>query len=187
MNRRKFLSLGSAGLVMGISGCFGNSRKNGNPATEEDKSGTDKNGIADVELRFAGVYADEVEREFIDYEYILLKNNSKDSLDISGYVIEYPSDREFKLSNLEIESGAQIAILSREGENTVLESSPPVYLQHAGFNTESDTSVLDKSGTIRVKNTHETIITSVSYENFGCDGGTVTTESGNVVDCLHGE
>lgn len=171
---------------MGISGCLGDSKESGNPVTGEDESNTDKNGTTDAELRFAGIYADEVDREFIDYEYILLENNSEDSLDTFGYVIEYPSDHRFELSDLTIEAGAQLAVLSREGENTVLESSPPVYLQYAGFNTESDTSVLGKRGTIRVRNAYETIVTSVSYEN-GCDGGTVSTESGDVVDCLHGE
>ena len=185
MNRRDFLSVSFVGISIGISGCP-NNRENNTSTENRDKPDTDTEDTVDAELRFAGVYANEVDREFIDYEYILLVNDSKDSLDVSGYNIEYQFGYMFEIKDLILEPGAQLVIHSRAGEDTTLASSPPVYLHHAGFGTELDTSVLDESGTVRVRNSQGTVISSVDYENFGCDSGTVTTESGDEVDCIHG-
>jgi len=185
MNRRKFVSAGFAGILIGISGCLVNIRKNSTSAGNVSESHTDTKKTSDADLRVAGVYADEVDREFIDYEYVLLENDSEDSVDVSGYTIEYQSDYTFQLDDLVLESGAQLVIATRVGKDTTLASSPPVYLQYAGFGTGSGTSVLNESGTVRVRNDQGDIISSVDFESFGCDDGTITSESGDTVNCIH--
>lgn len=184
MNRRDFLSVSFVGISIGISGCP-NNRENNTSTENRDKPDTDTKDTVDAELRFAGVYANEVDREFIDYEYILLVNDSKDSLDVSGYTIEYQFGYMFEIEDLILEPGAQLVIHSRAGEDTTLASSPPVYLQYAGFGTGSGTSVLNESGTVRVRNDQGDIISSVDFESFGCDDGTITSESGDTVNCIH--
>ncbi|WP_265107895.1 lamin tail domain-containing protein [Halosolutus halophilus] len=185
MNRRKFLTLSSVGVATGTSGCLTafEGRSVSDP-DENEAEGTGK-GTPDVGLRFVGVYADEIDREFIDGEYLLLENVSEDSLDVSGYAVEYPSDHTYQMEKLILEPSAQLILLTREGEDATLTSSPPAYLRYAGFDAGSATSVLGVNGTVCVRNTHGSIITDISYDNFGCDGGTSTPESGDEIECLH--
>ncbi|MFC7231889.1 lamin tail domain-containing protein [Saliphagus sp. GCM10025308] len=185
MNRRELLALSFAGIAVGLTGCL-NATERGNLSNpDENESEDTENGDATVGLRFVGIYADEADREFIDGEYILLQNESENSLDVAEYTIEYPSDHTYQIDELVVEPGAQLALLSRSGENATLQSSPPVYLRYAGFDEGVATSVLDENGTVRVRDTQESIVISADYENFGCDGGTVTTRSDDEVDCLH--
>ncbi|AFK21512.1 lamin tail domain-containing protein (plasmid) [Haloferax mediterranei ATCC 33500] len=135
------------------------------------------------ELQSTGVYPDEIEREFISYEYILMENESEHSLDVSGYVIE--SDQTYRIEELVLEPGARLVLLSRSGDDTTLQSRPPASLRYAGFGFEEDTSVLAENGTIRIRKAQGTLVAAASYESPGCDGGTVSTESGTEIGCLH--
>lgn len=185
MNRRELLTVSSAGAVVGITGCLDAVEGSDRSTPKENESGDTEKGNAEIGLRCIGVYADEVDREFISGEYLLLKNGSDESLDVSGFVVEYPSDQTHRMGELVLEPGAQLALLSRSGQNTTLQSSPPVYLRYAGFAVESPSSVLGESGTVGVRNARGSLVTDVEYEHFGCDGGTVTTGAGDEIECQH--
>jgi hypothetical protein len=177
VNRRTLLASAAVGLPAGLSGCL--STFDGTVASESGETAT-----PDAELRFVGVYPDEVDRDFLDDEYLLVQNVADDAVDASGYVVEYPGDRTYRIEDLALEPGAQLAVLSRSGDDVTLASSPPVYLRYAGFGTESDTSVLGESGTVRLRDDRGTVVAEVSYDDFGCDGHT-GTETGDGIECLH--
>lgn len=178
MKRRTLLVVASTGLATGTSGCLAGFDR-------DNESGAVESETTDTELRLAGVYADEVDREFLDYEYVLFKNESDDSVDVSGYSVEYSADHTYEVEGLVLEPGAQLALLSRSGQDTKLTSSPPVYLRYAGFGTGSDTSVLGENGTIRVRDSEEALVVDAHYENFGCDGGKGPTRTNDARECLH--
>lgn len=182
MNRRELLASSAAGLTAGIGGCLGAIDVSDASYSDEAESDDSESAESDAELRFVGVYAAEADREFLDGEYLLLENGAGESADISEFVVEYSAaDRTYRVADLVLEPGAQLALLSRSGRNATLQMSPPAYLRYAGF----DTPVLGETGTVRVRNASGSIVAEASYEHFGCDGGTVTDGSGADVECLH--
>jgi len=84
-----------------------------------------------------------------------------------------------------VDSTVQLVLSTRDGQDSTLETKPPVYLRYVGINTESTPSVLDANGTVRVRDTDGSIVATAEYEEFGCDGGTTTDGSGNELQCLH--
>ena len=178
MKRRTLLASAAVGLSPGLSGCLASF--DGAVASESAETTTPDSG-----LRFGGVYPDEVDRDFLDYEYLLVQNVADDAVDTSGYAVEYPGDRTYRIEDLTLEPGAQIAVLTRSGDDATLTSSPPVYLRYAGFGTGSDASVLGESATVHVRDAQGSVVAAVSYENFGCDGRTTLTASNDGIECLH--
>lgn len=148
MNRRTFLATSFAGIAFGVGGCLGNSSSDN--------------------LDIVGIYGNDIDRDFLDGEYLLLENSGENSLDISGYVVEYPSGYTHEIENLVLEPGARLALMSREGDDSVLETSPPLYLRFLGA---EPSSLLGESGTVRVRDANRNRVAEVTYEDFG-DGGT---------------
>lgn len=188
MNRRTLLVAAGATSI-GLSGCQRAEPREGesgpDESTDEDETEAGLDGAAtDGELRILGVYADEIERPFVDYEYVHLENVAEEPLDVSGYAVDYGSGHAYAIEDLTLEPGAALVVLSRTGENTTLTSSPPIYLRFAGFDWGTDTPVLDENGRVAVS----AVVAEVRYEDDGCDGGTVTPQ--NVDEqrtCVHGE
>lgn len=179
MNRRTFLATSLVGLAAGIGGCqnlINRSDDSGQPeTTQTDNRDEDTtNG-----LRIVGVYADDIDREFLDGEYLLMKNTGTDSFDASGYVVEYPTGYSHQIADLVLEPGAQFALMSRDGENSVFQMNPPLHLRCLPADTAP---LLGKSGAVRVRDTENDLVATVSYENFGCDG---ETEASDEMACLH--
>lgn len=171
MNRRELLAGGASGIAVGIGGCLA-------PLARRT-SGSDGG------LRFVGVYAADADRDFIDGAYIALENAAADPLPVSGYVVAFPSDRRHRLEDLTLEPGAQLALVLDRGEDSTLLSSPPCYLRYTGSDADAAASELPANGDVRVKDATGSIVAEARYEKFGCDGGTVTTSSGDDVECLH--
>lgn len=179
MNRRTVLVTCSAGIASGVAGCQGLLGRNDNPEQPESTPTDDgAEGTANG-LRIAGIYAKDIEREFLDGEYLLIENTGTESLDVSGYIVEYPTDYAHQIADLVLEPGAQLALESRDGEDSVFQMSPPLYLRSLGADMAP---LLGKSGTVRVRDTENDIVATVSYEEFGCDGG---AETGDEIACLH--
>ncbi|MEF8827349.1 MAG: hypothetical protein V5A27_13565, partial [Halapricum sp.] len=143
-------------------------------------TGDGAGNVADS-LRIVGIYGDEVERDFVDGEYIHMENVGADPLDISGYVIEYNTGYTHQIADLVLESGAQLGLMSRDGENSVYQMSPPFYVRYLGADT---TPLLGESGTVRVRDPEDDLVATVSYEDFGCDGG---AETGDEMECIHSD
>jgi len=160
MDRRYLLrTLGGAGTVI-FSGCLGR--------LPPDDTGQNDREELEEELRFDTICADEVEREYISYEYLSIKNTAEKSRDISGYTVEYGSGHTYTVSELTLEPGATLSVLSRSGDDTVLVSYPPIYLRFAGLGEGKDTSVLEENGTVFLKNSEGDIVAQEKYENYGC-------------------
>lgn len=179
MNRRTFLATSSVGLAVGFAGC--QDRLERSDGSEQPETTPTDNGAEDTAtgLRIVGVYADDIDREFLDGEYLLMRNAGTDSLDASGYVVEYPTGYSHQVADLVLEPGAQFALMSREGENSVFHMSPPLYIRYLAADTAP---LLGKSGTVRVRDAEDEPVAAVSYENFGCDG---ETQTGDEMACLH--
>jgi|GEM_PF-3087281 len=167
MNRRAYLS----SLVVSMSsGCLGRPL-----AGTTDR----KAPVANGDFRIVGIYADEAERTFFDYEYVEFENVGEEPLDVSGYVVDYGSDRTYTVEDLVLESGATLVVSSRSGEDTILERAPPIYHRFADFGSGVDTSVLSETGYIAVRDSGGSTVTRAEYGEFGCDGGTVTVSLGS--------
>ncbi|ELZ06143.1 lamin tail domain-containing protein [Natrialba asiatica] len=187
MQRRDLLALSALGVI-GSAGCLAELGRDRASAPTEDETGTDTDtdtaGADAVDVRFAGVYAADRDREFIDGEYLVLRNDASDAVDVSGYVVAYSDDRTYRIADLVLEPGAQFVLASRDGTDATLLSSPPAYLRYAGFDDELP--VLGDGGTVRVRNAAGARVSAAHYENGGCDGGSVTDDAGDSIECLHG-
>lgn len=168
MNRRTFLATGSAGVALAVAGCQNALSGESGPETAPADG-----------LRIVSVYGQDADREFIDGEFVLLENTATDSLDLSGYVVDFPADRTYRIADLALESGARLAVVGRDGRDSVLQMSPPFYLRYL----ETDTGpLLGASGTVRVRDADDAVVADTSYESFGCDDG---SETGDEMDCIY--
>ncbi|ELY96469.1 lamin tail domain-containing protein [Natrialba taiwanensis] len=187
MQRRDLLALSTLGVI-GSAGCLAELGWDRASAPNEDGTDTDIDiditGADTVDVRFTGVYAADRDREFIDGEYFVLRNDADDAVDVSGYVVAYSDDRTYRIADLVLEPGAQFVLASRDGTDATLLTSPPVYLRYAGFDDELP--VLGDDGTVRVRNAAGARVSAAHYENGGCDGGSVTDDAGDSIECLHG-
>ncbi|WP_459807476.1 lamin tail domain-containing protein [Halopiger thermotolerans] len=176
MNRRELLAASASGVAVGLCGCLETVR------SRNQSAGTDGG------LRVAGVYAADADREFIDGPYVVLENDADEPRNVSGYVLEYPADRRYRITDLTLEAGAQLAVVRGGGDDSTLLSSPPVYLRYAGGGTKGGAAgtALEPNGTVRVRDATGAVVAAARYEGFGCDGGTVTTGAGDDIECLHG-
>lgn len=156
MDRRDLLkTLGGSGTLI-IAGCSGR-------FPLDDTGQNDRE-----ELRFDTICADEVEREYISYEYLSIENTSEEPRDVSEYTVEYGSDHAYTIEDLTLEPGATLAVLSRNGDDTVLTSYPPTYLRFAGFGEGKDASVLEENGTVSLRNPEGEVVAQDDYESYGC-------------------
>lgn len=165
MDRRNILHLAGLHFCCLISGCT--YRTDGN--STNSTVGTKKTHSESGDVKITGVYPREIERTFFDYEYIEIKNIGDKQKELSGYEIDFGHDNRYTIPELVLESGAVLVVSTRSGENTVLDRSPPIYHQFAGFGDEKDTSVLEESGTVILRNEGGRIIDKYQYENGGDD------------------
>jgi len=179
MNRRTFLATSSIGLTAVVAGCQNLPDRSENPRQSETTSSETETEDKNNGLRIIGVYADDTERQFLNGEYLLMKNTDSDSLDVSGYVVEYPTGYSHQIANLVLEAGAQLALMSRDGENSVFQTSPPLYIRYLAADT---VPLLDEKGIVRIRDTEDDIVAAVSYKEFGCDDGSETSDE---MACTH--
>ncbi|MEF8975553.1 MAG: hypothetical protein V5A21_04900 [Halapricum sp.] len=83
MNRRTFLATSSAGIAFGVAGCQDVLGRSDGPDQPGTTSTDDGGGNAADSLRIVGIYGDEVERDFVDGEYLHMENVGADPLDVS--------------------------------------------------------------------------------------------------------
>ena len=164
MDRRDLLrALGGSGTMV-FAGCMAEPPPDGTGQSDEEE--------LEEGLRFDTVCADEVERTYISYEYLSIENTSDKSQDVSGYTVEYGSHHTYAIEDLTLEPGAVLSVLSRSGNDMVLQSSPPVYLRCAGFGEGKNTSVLGENGTVTLKDSEGAIAAQDDYANCGCQSQT---------------
>lgn len=110
------------------------------------------------------VYPSEEQRPFFDYEYVLITNTGAQSVNMTGYTLEYGTDgsHSYTFDNLTIKPDAQVVVSSRTGDDTVFATYPPIYHRFADFGTETNTSVLNNTNdTVRLTDADgETVVTS---------------------------
>ncbi|AEH36490.1 hypothetical protein [Halopiger xanaduensis] len=175
MNRRELLAA-SVVTAAGLGGCLAPLERRNRPAGTDDS------------LRIVGVYAADADRDFIDGPYVALENGADEPRNVSGYVVEHPADRRYRITDLTLEAGAQLAVVHENGDDSTLLSSPPVYLRYTGADNDAGSaeSGLETNGTVRVRDPAGAVVAEARYEEFGCDGGTVTSAAGDELECLHG-
>ena len=110
---------------------------------------------------------------------LLMKNTGSDSCDVSRYVVAYRTGYTHQIATLVLEAGAQLALMSRDGEDTVLQSSSPVSLRYLAADTAP---LLDENGTIRLRDAKDDLVDTVAYKECGCDNG---GETGDELACPH--
>lgn len=94
-------------------------------------------------------------------ERVILRNVSDEPVGLSGYRLVYESGREFVFSNLTLEPGAEVAVVSRDSSDGVAESDPPTYYRGANF----DSLVLaDGTETVRLVSPDGTVVLEADYE-----------------------
>ena len=145
----------------------------GNPYRQPTPMGTPTAaGLAIVEI-----YPTQEQRGFISGECVALRNTGDESLDLSGYGLS-ASDRSgepIDTYSLTLELGATLYALTRSGEGTVLETSPPDYLRFAGFN---DPVLDDEGGTVIVTDPDGDTVLERSYGNGGAATSIVDETNG---------
>ena len=145
----------------------------GNPYRQPTPMGTPTAaGLAIVEI-----YPTQEQRGFISGECVALRNTSDESLDLSGYGLS-ASDRSgepIDTYSLTLEPGATLYALTRSGEGTVLETSPPGYLRFAGFD---DPVLDDEGGTVVVTDPDGDTVLERSYGNGGAATSMVDETNG---------
>lgn len=157
-----------------LVGCLGrgSSEKTRQNTTggQNDTAEQDETEKPTAGLQFSTVCADEVERNYISYEYITVENAAETPQNVSGYTVQYGSSETYQITDLTLEPGARLTIRSRSGDDTVLQSYPPVYIRHAGFGEGINTSVLAENGTVSLRDPAGTTVAQYNYENYGCQG-----------------
>jgi hypothetical protein len=172
MDRRTFLATSSAGVALAVAGC--QNVLGGNPGSGPETTTAPADG-----LRIVSVYGQDIDREFVDGEFVVLENTAADSLDLSGYAVEFSAGHTFRFTDLVLEPDARLAVVGRDGQGSVLQMSPPFYLRYL----EPDSGpLLGSSGTVRVRNANDALVADTTYESFGCDDGNAT---GDGMDCLY--
>lgn len=159
MHRRTLL-LGVPSVV--LPGCVGRGSDDSTPpeahAPDRDGEGEWYDGLVVSEVR-----PREVERDYVDYEYVELSNEASVPIDVSGAELRYGDDASYALPELELEPGASLVVLSRSSEETTLTTDPPVYVRSAGFGPGPETSVLDGTGVVRLASPSGTPIYEKRY------------------------
>ena len=158
MNRRQFGSIACAAISGLSTGCVSNTLSGNETTSTSNES----------QIVINGVYPHEIERTFFDYEYVEIKNTGATKQDISEYQVRYNDQQEYTVPDITLEPGAVLIVSSRSGENTVLERSPPIYLNFAGFGTGKKTSVLQCSGTVELLDSKGNLIDKMEFSK-GCD------------------
>lgn len=163
LTRRQFLATGFVGITAGLAGC---------------QRTPDGSGIKSDSLRINGVYANDIDRKFLDGEYFVLQNTHSDSVNVSGYSVESSTGFSHKITHLVLEPGAKVAFLTRAGEDTVLQTSPPLYLRYLA---DDRPPLLEKNGTVRVRDRNGDIVAETCYQDFGRDPRNETSDE---VECI---
>lgn len=82
-------------------------------------------------------------RSYPEHDTVRIRNASTLSINPEGYTIEFDSKHQHTLSEFQVESNADILVLSGTSGTMILESDPPIYVRPAGFD---DASVLSDQG-----------------------------------------
>lgn len=172
MDRRTFLATGSAGVALAAAGC--QNVLGGNPGSSPETTTAPADG-----LRIASVYGQDIDREFVDGAFVVLENTAADPLDLSGYAVAFSGGHTHRFTDLVLEPDARLAVVGREGQDSVLQMSPPFYLRYLAPDSGP---LLGSSGTVRVRDTDGAVVADTAYESFGCDGGNATSDE---MDCLY--
>ncbi|QLH84260.1 lamin tail domain-containing protein [Halosimplex pelagicum] len=143
MNRRSFLTAVGSAALAGASGCAAA------PASVPDVSITD-------------IYPDGTEETY-EGEYVVFRNREESEVSLTGYTVAYSSGHSHELSELALEPRASLRLWSRDGGSRRLESRPPQYLLFAGIGEESDTSVMDGTGNVELRDPSGNLVNRAWY------------------------
>ncbi len=87
----------------------------------------------------------------LDLEYVEIRNNGEDPVDLTGWLLINESNEQFTFPGMILNSGGAVKILSRAGTNTVIE----LYWQ-------ADTPIWRSGGTARLLNARGELVTTYS-------------------------
>lgn len=163
MQRRPLLT---AIATLSTAGCL--DRSSSGPSQDEVPS-SDANEGAYAGLEIVSVYPCEVDREFIDYEYVELKNTAESAVSLDGVTVEYTDATSYELSENEVRAGSRVVITSRARTEVTLATGPAVYIRSAGFGQTKDTSVLTGEGTVLLKSPDGTLLDTEQYDTDSCE------------------
>lgn len=184
MKRRSVLAVSTVAISTSLVGCLGggiganpdeqnpsgevNDTTDQGPSGESDtKTHSERDTPTDCEdtIKFEYACPEEVERKYISYEYLRIRNTGERTVDVTGFTVDYGNGNEYTIPELELEDGDTLEIKSQTGENTRLEMAPPVYIHYAGFGDSNQTSVMDGSGVVKLRNRKGDVIDELSYDN----------------------
>lgn len=161
--KRRTLLIAGVGLSTGCLGTYPNDSDSADTEAKQNDDREDGLIIDDICPR-------EVDRDYIDYEYIGLLNTSECSIQVEGFVVDYGDGNEYELPKLEVIPGARLAVLSRDGENTTLDMAPPAHIRSAAFSDSKKTSVMNGSGEVKLLNRQGDTIDERSYDEGNPEG-----------------
>lgn len=114
-------------------------------------------------LEITRVRSEEVERQYIDNEYVQIENLSNGAIELEGVTLQFSPTHDHVIGDLTLVSGAQLVVLSQSTSPTTLDSDPPVHVHGAGFGDEPKTSVLEAPGTVELHAPNGDIVDKYYY------------------------
>ncbi|GAB3680694.1 hypothetical protein GCM10028857_03760 [Salinarchaeum chitinilyticum] len=114
-------------------------------------------------LEITRVRSDEVERRYIDGEYVQIENLSNGAIELEGVALQFSPTHKHVIEDLELVSGAQLFVLSRSTSPSKLDSDPPVHVRGAGFGDDPKTSVLEAPGTVELHSPNGNLVDKYYY------------------------
>lgn len=140
-----------------VSGCVSLGRN----GSSDGRTTGDEQGYGGLQI--SEIRPEEVEREYIGYEYVEIQNDSDRTIDVGGVTVVYDQERRHQLAQLELSGGAKIIVLSRDSEESTLETDPPVHVRSAELGDGVRTSVLESPGEISLERPSGGVIHQRSY------------------------
>lgn len=114
-------------------------------------------------LEITRVRSEEVERQYIDNEYVQIENLSNGAIEFEGVTLQFSPTHEHVIGDLKLVSGAQLVVQSRSVSPSKLDSDPPVHIRGAGFGDDPKTSVLEAPGTVELHTPNGDIVDKYYY------------------------
>lgn len=159
MDRRRFVALSTLSLSS-VTGCLNSGGRGGTtPSPSETASPTETGeGQRASGIEFA---RQESGQSTMTRERIVITNRSSDSWNIGGYTLAYSSGHKYNFSDLTLEPGADVAVVSRGVGDSVAESDPPTYYRNADL---PELVLEDGSETMRLLDTDDEVVVEATYE-----------------------
>lgn len=125
----------------------------------------EETGAAEGAVEIKYTCPEEVERKYISYEYLRIENTGEYAVDVTGFTVDHGGGNEYTIPELELEEGELLELRSQEGEDMWLAMDPRVNIYHSGFGKECETSVMDGSGLVVLRDREGNVIDDYEYDD----------------------